>query len=228
MSQNRLTEEQMVKYVSEAEQILLNRIPEEDHLSHSFSRRFQKQMRVLFRYERRSVHMRKVISCTRNVAAAILLVLGIAVAVTMSVEAYRERLFEIILEIYPDLTSIGIRQNELLDENLLDPKEPGYIPERYEEYRREQSEMLFCVFYTNGKEEISYVQRLLASGTVILDTEDSNIETVSINGTELTLVKKEGLSMIYWNDEKYLYTLDGEIPMEELLKMSESVLLSIQ
>ncbi|MDE7318661.1 MAG: DUF4367 domain-containing protein [Lachnospiraceae bacterium] len=228
MSQNWLTEEQMVKYVSEAEQVLLDRIPEENQLAHSFSRRFQKKMRALLCYERRSERMRKVTACTRNVAAAILLVLGIALAVTMSVEAYREKLFEIIMEIYPDLTSIRIHKNKSSDENVLVPKEPGYIPEGYEEYIREQNEMLFCIFYTNDKEEISYVQRLLASGKVLLDTEDSDISTVSKDGTELTLVKKGELSMLYWNDEKYLYTLDGEIPMKELLKMSESVLLNAQ
>ena len=37
-------------------------------------------------------------------------------------------------------------------------------------------------------------------------------------------LEKNGLSQVYWYDDKYFYTLDGMVDLKELVKMAESII----
>lgn len=226
MAGNLTEDEMLVEYMTKAEGLMLEQIPPESELSHRFSGRFQRKMKALLRHEKRSVPMRKMVSGMKRLAAAVLIVLGIGLVVTMSVEAYREKLFQFIIEIYPELTSIRTVGDGGINDDVLVPVEPGYVPEGYYLDERSVGSLTVLELYMNdAKQNICYSQSLLGCGEMILDTEDADVSMVIVEGIDLMLVEKESVfNMVYWHDEKNLYSLDGNIEMDELIKMAKSMI----
>lgn len=226
MAGNLTEDEMLVQYMTKAEEVMLEQIPPESELSHRFSRHFQRKMKALLRHEKRSIPMRKIVSSMRHLAAAVLIVLGIGLVVTMSVEAYREKLFQFIIEIYPELTSIRTVGDGGTNNEVLVPVEPGYVPEGYYLDERSVGSLTVLELYVNdAKQNICYSQSLLGCGEMILDTEDADVSTVVVEGIDLMLVEKESVfNMVYWQDEKNQYSLDGNIEMDELIKMAKSMI----
>lgn len=226
MAGNLTEDEMLVQYMTKAEEVMLEQIPPESELSHRFSRHFQRKMKALLRHEKRSIPMRKMVSGMRHLAAAVLIVLGIGLVVTMSVEAYREKLFQFIIEIYPELTSIRTVGDGGTNNEVLVPVEPGYVPEGYYLDERSVGSLTVLELYVNdAKQNICYSQSLLGCGEMILDTEDADVSTVVVEGIDLMLVEKESVfNMVYWHDEKNQYSLDGNIEMDELIKMAKSMI----
>ena len=90
----------LYKYIKSAENIMIDSLPKEEALSHNFSKRFQKKMNKLIREERRSPFIKTFVNYSRKVAIIFLIFISIAFATTMSVEAYRVRFFEVVIEVW--------------------------------------------------------------------------------------------------------------------------------
>lgn len=225
MSEKMLQEDMLVQYMKQAEAVWMSRIPPEAKLHHRFSGRFLKKMRALLRYERQSVRTRKLTADLRRIAAVILLALGVGCVLTLSVDAYRAKFFEIVMEVFPELTSIRTAPKDPSVEREFEPVEPGYVPEGYEVEERTLTWGSLTITYENiSGVEIYYRQSKLASGEVILDTEEADITNIEIKGINLTVIAKGGCYMFYWFDDWNQYLLIGEVDRNELLKMAESII----
>lgn len=225
MSEKMLQEDLLAQYMKQAEAVWMSRIPPEAKLHHRFSGRFRRKMRALLRYERRSVKMRKLMADLRRTAAVILLALGVGCVLTLSVDAYRAKFFEIVMEVFPELTYIHIEPKNPSVEHEFEPIEPGYVPEGYEVEERIIDAIGVSMTYMdrNGK-RIGYHQTLLGTGETILDTEDAGTETIILNGQEIMVTEKNEFYILWWVSEPCEYLLDGEADLEELKKMAESLL----
>lgn len=225
MSERVLQENQLIQYMKEAEAVWMDQIPPETELHHRFSGRFLRRMRALLRYERRSVRMRRAVSDFRRLAAALLLILGIGGVLTLSVDAYRAKFFEIIMEVFPELTSIRTIPRDPSAEHEFEPVEPGYVPEGYEVEERELPWKGLVLVYKNADgKRIYYDHSQMAAGERILDTEDAKVTNVDIKGMNLMVIEKGESCMIYWSDDWDSYLLIAEMDKKELLKMAESII----
>lgn len=225
MSERVLQENQLIQYMKEAEAVWMDQIPPETELHHRFSGRFLRRMRALLRYERRSVRMRRAVSDFRRLAAALLLILGIGGVLTLSVDAYRAKFFEIIMEVFPELTSIRTTPRDPSAEHEFEPVEPGYVPEGYEVEERTFTGMSLVISYKNAAgNQIYYDQSKVVAGELILDTEDAKIIYIDVKEKELMIIEKGERYMIFWVDERNYYLLIAEIEKKELLKMAESII----
>lgn len=225
MSEKMLQEDMLAQYMKQAEAVRMGQIPPESELHHQFSGRFLRKMRALLRYERRPVRMRKVVSGFRHMAAAFLLVLGVACVLTLSVDAYREKLFEIVMEVFPELTSIRTAPKDPSVEHEFEPIEPGYVPEGYEVEEKIIDAIGVSMTYMDQNEKrIGYYQTLLGTGETILDTEDAKTETIIINGQEIMIIEKNRFYILWWINEPCEYLLNGDADPDELKKMAESII----
>lgn len=225
MNEKWLDEEFLIHYTKEAEAVWMDQIPPETELHHLFSRHFLRNMRALLRYERRSVRMRRAVSGFRRLAAALLLILGIGGVLTMSVDAYRTKFFEIIMEVFPELTSIRTAPKDPSVEHEFEPVEPGYVPEGYEVEERIIDQLGVSIIYVNQmNQRIGYQQLLMGTGEVILDTENAKVETISLNEQEALAIEKDGFCILWWSKEPCEYMLDGEISLEDLKKMAKTLM----
>lgn len=225
MSEKMLQEDMLVQYMKQAEAVWMSRIPPEAKLHHRFSGRFLKKMRALLRYERQSVRTRKLTADLRRMAAVILLALGVGCVLTLSVDAYRAKFFEIVMEVFPELTSIRTAPKDPSVEREFEPVEPGYVPEGYEVEERIIDAIGVSMTYMdrNGK-RIGYHQTLLGTGETILDTEDAETETIILNGEEIMVIEKNKFYILWWTNEPCEYLLNGEADPDELKKMVENII----
>ncbi len=212
-------------HMSKAEENMIRRIPSEAGLRHKFSKRFERKMNALLKYERRSPFMRSFVQYSKQAVAVILIALSIGLTVTMSVEAYRVRFFDFIIQELEELTSIVVGSDENADSDKLIPKESLYIPEGFEVIEQKISEYKQIITYANSNgTELVYIQRLLTQGETIIDTEGADIIETEFSGYNITIIENKGTHQLLWYDSSCSYTLIGSINKNELLTMAKNII----
>jgi len=56
-----------------------------------------------------------------------------------------------------------------------------------------------------------------------LDTEGVEYEKIYINSFEGIKYEKNGVNKVIFADETYMYSIYGQVPFEELMKIAESI-----
>lgn len=207
-----------------AEDILLSKIPEENELSHKFSNGFNRKMKALLKYERRTPTMRKFVHRMKIAAAMFLVTFSIMFGTVMSVEAYRMRLFEFVTEVWEELTSIVTHSDDNADHDTLVFASPSYIPKGYSILEQTSSEYKHSIIYSDESgTEIYYLQKLLSQSEFIFDSEDVEPKEINISGSVGYLIINKGVTQLYWYDNFNTYILISSLDELEVIKMAESI-----
>lgn len=215
----------LYKYVKSAENIMIDSLPKEEALSHNFSKRFQKKMNKLIREERRSPFIKTFVNYSRKVAIIFLIFISIAFATTMSVEAYRVRFFEVVIEVWEEFTSIIFKDKQNIDDGKLIPVNPTYIPDNFKIIEHEINSYEQFIYWQNDNGiEIMFEQAKITANSIITDTEGIDIEELLIGEQKIIYFTNKNVNQIYWNDSNYIYTIISEYDKNELLKMVESII----
>lgn len=215
----------LYKYMKNVENIILESLPKEEVLSHEFSKRFQRKMNKLIRQENRTLYMKSFINYSKKVAVILLIFTTIVFVTTMSVEAYRVKFLEVVIEVWEEFTSMIFKNNTNINDKKLIPVVPKYIPNGFSKLKENINDYMYSIIYINENyEEIFYEQRVLSYGEVLLDTENIEVETIEIDNQIISLFANKGVNQIYWNDDSYSYTLISSIDTEELIKITKSIL----
>ncbi len=215
----------LYKYVNNSVELMINNLPDECSIVYEFSDKFLSKMDKVVKRERVARYFVKFNNYAKRTAMIILILLCVALTTTMSVEAFRIRFFEIITEVWDEITSyIFENDNELINEKLI-PIESDYIPKGYDIVEKRITEYVQRIFYQdNDKKEIIYEQKLISSNSIIVDTENSVIEYIKISNQEVSVLENKGIYQVYWYDELYTYVLIGDIEKQELLLMTKSII----
>ncbi len=160
-----------------------------------------------------------------KVAVVFLCVLGVSLAVTMSVDAYRSKFFQTVQEIWEDSVvhtyDVGEEGQEFV------PHEPSYIPEGYEEVSRVESSNAFYVEYQNSEGAyISWDQNDVKQDSwSIIDVEYAYKDTKKINDGYVTVYFYEDEYITaYYETDYYVYILaTNQLEVEEIYTICESV-----
>ncbi|MDW7662683.1 MAG: DUF4367 domain-containing protein [Bacillota bacterium] len=152
-------------------------------------------------------------------------VVGIFVT-TMSVEAFRIKLFNIVTEVTEKYTKVSIVETENGLESQIDWESyylPEYIPERYTYSKSENFGDIKIVFYSDAKgKEIQFSQTPV-NPEYQIDTEEAIVADVTVNGEKGILVEKEELLTLIWTTDEKTFHIIGEINKDEIIKMAESL-----
>lgn len=221
-----IDEAYLYKYMPEAEWRLMAQIPSEEELYHKFSRRFERKMKALIKYERRTPWERKFYGGMKLAFAALIVVLVLAFGSAMSVKAYRYRFVEFIVEVLEELTSYSV-QEEKPDGEIANLIEPGYIPKGYRVTKRVSNNAGYYLLYENGLGgEIHYRQAANNALERLLDTETSEVQDIYLDGKVLHVIEEDAVRTVHWNDEDYVYSIvvKNNAGDDELLKIVRSIL----
>jgi len=212
-------------HMKSAENIILENLPKEYELSHKFSKRFERRMNKLIRQERRSPFIKSFISHGKRVAIIFLIFISIAFAITMSVEAYRVRFFEVVIEVWEEFTLIIFKNKENIDDGKLIPVNPTYIPDNFKIIEHEINSYEQFIYWQNDEGiEIMFEQAKITANSIITDTEGIDIEELLIGEQKIIYFTNKNINQIYWNDSNYIYAIISEYDKNELLKMVESII----
>lgn len=167
-----------------------------------------------------------------NNVAVILLVFILLFSVSVfTVQAVRTEVLNMILHMEDKYTEIRLGDKEnIIGDNLyinwVNAYAPVYIPEGYSIRSLSNGKNIKTIEYTNENEGIIIFHQMDENVTNTIDTEDAEIEKVTIQGKEGLLINKNGLITAAWNTDLYMFTLSAkaeELHDEDVLKIAESV-----
>lgn len=222
-----ISDEVLYAQAAEARDIWLSTMPQKATISeHRFSARFNRKMNRLLKEQRRSHKTNKVIRYMRRTAAVIMIALVVFFSFAMTVSAFRERVIEVVVNVFNELTDyrfISI-ETEAID---LPKVEFGYVPADMEEISRESMNGHELIIYKgDGERYFELTRDLVLSGgeyRKYLDTEDSEYETFFIQGEEAYANYNKGSGTIIWTSGDILYTLYGDLSLDELKEIALAI-----
>lgn len=225
MSKHIVDDDFLYKHMRKTEIKMLDSLPKEEDLYHKFSKDFEKKMNKLIKEEKRTPFKRSFVVYGKRAAVIFLIIASVSFATTMSVEAYRVRFFEVITKVWQEFTSITFKSENDISDSKLVPLNSKYIPNDFSILEEDLNDYVNMIIYTNSDNiEIIYEQSFISNGEIILDTEGVEVKTISIGNQEINYFSNKGVNQVYWNDDNYTYTFISSIDMQELFKMTKSIL----
>lgn len=198
-----------------------NSIPDAE--KHSFSPEFEKNMSMLI--ERRKKPYYKLINTFGKRAACIIVGSVIASSLTiMNVDALRESFIRFIVntfERFSIVRSVDVNNSPDTIEAIY---EITYDMSGFSVGYEEQNEIFYNITYSNGNIIVDYNQWVKSEYDILLNTENSNIETISINGkSAMYFCDNHNYNHIIWDNGDYIISLDSNISKTILIEIANSV-----
>lgn len=161
-------------------------------------------------------------------AAIIFLTLALSMTVlTVSVEAFRVRVFNLIMENKEKYLEISIdEKNPIKNEKNFDAKGyylPNYLPKEFEISNIDNFGKTTIITYINDNNDSILFNQAPIGANYQIDSENAELKDIDINGIEGIAIIKEGFTTLFWNNQEYGFILYSNIEIEELLKVGESL-----
>lgn len=160
--------------------------------------------------------------------AAIIIILAISLTIlTVSVEAFRVKVFNIILEQREKYLEIRLDEEnpkEGLTENKLEEYyTPDYIPDGFGLESVGGSGETSTLIYKNRSNQTIIFDQAPNETVYQLDSEDVIKQDITINGFKGIYLTKGDRITLYWNNGETSFVLISDIEFEDLKKMAESI-----
>lgn len=189
----------------------------------TFSKDFERKMNKLLSQQKKAYYY-FINSVGKRVAIIFLALLLCLSVTTFSVKALREPVLKFITQIFNTHTDVTITDETYPWAIELEKTQPQYIPEGFEITIDEDYEEACRIVYKNPQGiSINYSQQINGNSSVGVDTEGVEFESVYINSLEGIMYKNKGENQIIFGNAEYYFFLRGKVPMEELIKMAESI-----
>lgn len=161
--------------------------------------------------------------------ASIALTFFIGSACIMSVDAWRVKIFNFVLEVTDGAIDFRMDSGDDGAKKIKDKDaeniafRPTYLPEGFE---LEETEVfpakVFITFVDKQKHRINF-QSYISEGALVTEFTNEQKEPIEIGGQEGYIVRKEESKTIIWQNGENAFRLSGDISEEELIRIAESV-----
>ncbi len=225
MSGNKAMDKILDEIIDEAASIAAENmgrnIPEPDSVE--FSREHEAAMRKIFRKERKKSFFKKVSKYSKRAAVVFLAVIIMSGIAVYSVEAWRIRVLNFVIEMRQTHSEISFEENDIKgDSYSSDEITLTYIPDGFTLEKRDIKEnMLSLVF--KGEEYYFIFSMSDTTSTIGIDTENASVKKIKINGQDAFYSSNSNISFLVWHDESCSYTLSGTLGEREMVKVAESI-----
>lgn len=227
-----ITDEMLFDHAAEARDIWLSILPNDDEIPEfQCSKSFERKMQKLIKEQRRTPKTNKILRYMKQTVAAVLAVAVISFCGLMTVEAYREKVIEIVIHVFNELTDYRFASNSTdADEIVLPELSFEYIPDgmKKSDDRTTANNRRYILYEDNTGRFFELTQRAVSAdgdyGT-ILDTEDAIYVVDIINGNEAFFNTKDGNSSIVWTFDNTIYRLYGNIEISALRTIAEKTII---
>ena len=221
-----ITDEMLFQHAAEARNICLESLPSTEELpTVTYSKSFERKMGKVIKQQRRTPRTNQILRYMKQTAAAVLMIVAVTFGGLMTVEAYREKVIEIVIQVFNEFTEYRFSSNDSEQADTEQTELPeiqfGYIPEGMQETenRTTATGRLRVTYEDNQSHFFDFSAIQIADGVygTTWDTEDSEYWEGAINGCEAYFNIKNGESSIMWINENIVYDLYGNIDMSELI-----------
>ena len=187
-----------------------------------FSKKHEEVMKKIFKKERNKLLYKKILKYSKSVAI-FFLVLVIASGITIfSVEAWRIKLMNFIIDTKQTHSDINFSEDNNGDTYTSDEISLGYIPEGF---KLEKSDVRKTRVYLMFKGEDRYFAFSMndINGSMGIDTENASVKKIMINGQEAIYSSNDNVNILVWHDENFSYKLSGKIEEKEIVRIAEKI-----
>ena len=209
MDKYEITDDLLFQHCTNVENFILEQIPDEEDIDYEYPKEFEKKIKKIIKEEKRRSFLNKIYSYTKKVAVVFIAFLISLFTVTMSVEALRTKLFDMVKDVYEKFTiyKFKIDENDNEKVNFLEKKSINYLLDGFEEIDRAEYDNDISITYSDGEDYITLNYLLIENSNLYMDTENAQISKVQINSYNADYIEKENKSHLIWQDESTLYDL---------------------
>ena len=226
----KLTDELLFHHAAEARDIYLGTLPNPKEIPPvTYSKLFKRKMQKLIRQQRRTPRTNKILHIMKQTLAAVLTVAVLTFGGLMTVDAYRAKVINFVVDVFNELTQYRF-SSDLPDSNsiVLPEISFGYVPEGMEKVKnRITSTGQRQIIYENDADVFFKLTQKPLSGNdqydLILDTEESVYVVGTIQGYEAFFNTKGNDSSVTWIEGNVIYSLYGNIDLRELKIVAERI-----
>ncbi len=170
------------------------------------------------------------IAASRGRVASIIIIVFLATALlTVNVDAFRIRFFNIVIELEDQFTSIYIDEGESLNpvedlpEDWTDYYFPASLPAGYVVTTAESSISGKRIVFENENQDTIVFNQYFDGSDHQLDTENAKTYEVDINGSSGLLIEKNGISTVHWSLEGCSLLLRSSMDKNTLLEIANNI-----
>ncbi|NLN41742.1 MAG: DUF4367 domain-containing protein [Clostridiales bacterium] len=150
-------------------------------------------------------------------------ILGMSI-LAVSVEAFRMKIFNFVVEVQDKLTSVGLEENDEVTDDSSHIYMPSYIPEGYKIMDVQSFKYITAIQYVNDTGDTIFFEQCKEGQSILrIDTENAESNRVIINGIEAFIINKNQMTGLVWHESEMTFTLMGTLNENELIKMAESI-----
>ncbi|MGL5711989.1 MAG: DUF4367 domain-containing protein [Paraclostridium sp.] len=227
MAKSEITDELLYEYYPRVEGYVLNKLPKEGDIEYEFSDIFNQKMKKLLKESKRPKFINSMYMNSKKVSIVVIAFIISIFTLTMSVEALRIQLFELIKNVSEKFTIYQFDVKDDVDIKNGTFKEINYLPYGFKEIDRRVDEGSIFVSYSSDTEYLTFSGFRVTDSNLYIDTEDANISKVMINNVEGDYIVKENDHKLVWEDENNIYILTLEYLDSSIVSNKERTLVKI-
>lgn len=222
-----ITDEMLYQHIAEARDIWLSTLPDDTELPEfCCSKAFEHKMRKILKERRRSYKNNQIRRYMKQTIAAVLAVAVLTFGGMMTVQAFREKVIEVVVHVFHELTDYRFTSNT--EDYELPKVEFGFVPNGMNEteYNTYEGSRSYILYENSDGEFFELTLRQIQpddDAGKILDTEDAITENFVIRGNMATVNTKHGASVIIWSEYNVLYQLYGDIALNDLKEIVQQL-----
>lgn len=223
----RITDEMLYQAAEEATQLWLSTLPDVCELPEpNYSEQFHKRMNQLMLNVDQTFQFKLGIPSLRRTASIVLIAILIMFSLLMTVQAYREKVIDTVVQVFHELTQYRFL-NETADDSPFPVIVFAYTPEDMVSVANMEFNNQKYMLYegANGVFFELTVSRITSSTAYekIVDSEDAKVFEQTIQGAEASIVQKGGENTIIWITNNLVWQLYGNCQMETLLRIATNL-----
>lgn len=190
---------------------------------------FENYQNELRRKEKKEKRRKRIIKVSKQVAMIFIVISILSTFLTLSVEAFRVKLFNMIVETTEKFSTISHQEKEQLNiqeelqQEWIHYYYPTFLPEGYSLVStREFNNTKYMTFENKSNIEIIFMQSELSSQAQV-DSENGKVTEVDVNGNEGVLIEKKEIKILSWNNNETGFSIQGNIDKSIILEIANNI-----
>jgi len=201
-----------------------NMLPDADENEHVFSSDFERKMQKLIKRRKKPYY--KIINTLGKRVACIAVIVLVASSVTvLSVDALRNAVADFFVSIYEKFSTVqSVDEDKPAPTTIEDIYAITYNLDGYKVVFENNNEFSRDITYVNSDIIIEFSQYTKDMYNKNVNTEDAEISTTEINGTEaIIFLDNQNYYHIIINSDDYVFDFGSNIGKDALIDIAESV-----
>ena len=201
---------------------------EEEPISAAADRRCRQVMAKYRRQEKNRVKRRRAGRGLAKAAVAALVAVLLFTTALATIEPFRIKTFNLVIDLFDDHMTFSMVEGENSHLTPAPILAANWIPEGFTLDHEGTTPMTAWVQYMNAEEDIiSVLAAELTTGNMSYSTEDAQMSTISLHGTEAQLIVGEEMVQIIWSWEAdptwLLSVITQGLDADTAVKIAENV-----